>query len=132
MTNIDEIKAEIEAGWEKRAELSPTKQIGKVGEAVQSALNLLDSGQARVATRDTNGVWTTHDWLKKAVLLSFRLSPNMLFRDDNVSIPTFANHWDKVFLKTGAWGAGEFEAAGFRSVPGAVARYGSFIGKNVV
>lgn len=130
--NIDEMKAEIEAGWEKRTELSPTKTIGKVGEAVQNALNLLDRGQVRVATRDSNGVWTTHDWLKKAVLLSFRLSPNMLFRNDVVSIPTMPNHWDKVFLKTGAWGAGEFEEAGFRSVPGAVARYGSFIGKNVV
>jgi len=130
--NTDEIKAEIEAGWERRAELSPTNKIGKVGEAVQNALNLLDRGEARVATRDSNGVWTTHDWLKKAVLLSFRISPNMLFRNDVVSIATAPNHWDKVFLKTGAWGAAEFEEAGFRSVPGAVARYGSFIGKNVV
>ncbi|MEZ5958759.1 MAG: 2,3,4,5-tetrahydropyridine-2,6-dicarboxylate N-succinyltransferase [Hyphomonadaceae bacterium] len=130
--NLDVIKAEIEAGWEKRAELSPSQQGGKVGNAVLEALNLLDSGQARVATRDSNGVWTTHDWLKKAVLLSFRLSPNMLFREDNVSLAALPNHWDKVFLKTAAWGADEFEQAGFRSVPGAVVRRGSFIGKNVV
>jgi 2,3,4,5-tetrahydropyridine-2,6-dicarboxylate N-succinyltransferase len=130
--NIDEIKAEIEAGWEKRAELSPANQSGKVGEAVYEALTLLDSGQARVATRDSNGLWTTHDWLKKAVLLSFRLSPNLLFRENISSLAALPNHWDKVFLKTAGWGAGEFEEAGFRSVPGAVVRRGSFVGKNVV
>ncbi|MCX7357377.1 MAG: 2,3,4,5-tetrahydropyridine-2,6-dicarboxylate N-succinyltransferase [Alphaproteobacteria bacterium] len=131
MTNIDDLKAEIEAGWDKRAELTPS-QGGKIGVAVHEALTLLDSGQARVATRDSNGVWTTHDWLKKAALLSFRLSPNVLFREDNVSIAALPNHWDKVFLKTAAWGAGDFENAGFRSVPGAIVRRGSFIGKNVV
>lgn len=129
--NIDEIKADIEAGWEKRAELSPSQRGGKIGDAVQEALNLLDSGQARVASRDSNGLWTTHDWLKKAVLLSFRLNANTAFTP-GMHAAGQAIHWDKVPLKTEGWQGGDFEKAGFRAVPGAVARRGSFIGKNVV
>jgi len=129
--NIDEIKAEIEAGWEKRTELSPLQKSGKIGDAVHEALNLLDSGEARVATRDSNGLWTTHDWLKKAVLLSFRLNANTAFTP-GMHAAGQAIHWDKVPLKTEGWQGSDFEKAGFRAVPGAVARRGSFIGKNVV
>lgn len=132
MKNVDELKAIIEAGWEKRAEVSPDTG-GKLGNAVYEALGLLDSGAARVATRDSNGLWTTHDWLKKAVLLSFRLNANEIFREHAATIvPKYANHWDKVPLKTAGWLSGDFEDAGFRAVPGAVVRRGSFIGKNVV
>ncbi len=132
MTNIDDLKADIEAGWEKRAEVSPDTG-GKLHSAVYKALGLLDSGEARVATRNADGTWTTHDWLKKAVLLSFRLSANEMFQERSATIvPKYANHWDKVPLKTAGWLRGDFEEAGFRSVPGAVVRRGSFIGKNVV
>ncbi|MEZ5970597.1 MAG: 2,3,4,5-tetrahydropyridine-2,6-dicarboxylate N-succinyltransferase [Hyphomonadaceae bacterium] len=129
---MDDLKAEIEAGWEKHAEVSP-ETGGKLGSAVYKTLGLLDSGEARVATRDSNGLWTTHDWLKKAVLLSFRLSANDMFQERSATIvPKYANHWDKVPLKTAGWVRGDFEDAGFRSVPGAVVRRGSFVGKNVV
>jgi 2,3,4,5-tetrahydropyridine-2-carboxylate N-succinyltransferase len=118
----DALIAAIEAGWEARATLTPQTRA-PVRDAVEAALALLDSGEARVATRGADGAWTTHQWLKQAVLLSFRLNANQ---------PMASAHWDKVALKTQGWDAAAFEAAGFRMVPGAVARRGAFIGRNVV
>jgi len=123
------LAATIEAAWEKRTELSPQSKGAEI-EAIAAALALLDSGGARVATRGANGDWTTHQWLKKAVLLSFRVNANEQF---SAGAPwKFGNAWDKVSMKTASWRQHDFEQAGFRMVPGAVVRTGSFIGKNVV
>jgi len=128
MTHAD-LAAQIEAAWERRDTLSP-KTRGDEHYAVAQALELLGSGGARVAERGHNGDWITHQWLKKAVLLSFRLNDNMLFTAEGNNLD--AHHWDKVPLKTARWTEQQFRDAGFRAVPGAVARRGSFIGKNVV
>jgi len=127
---LEEIKAHVEAGWENRAELKPQLLGNKVEVAVQRALELLDRGEARVATRDASGAWVTHDWLKKAVLLSFRLWPNVPFSYGQNASARLG--YDKVPLKTENWGGGDFEDAGFRMVPGAVVRRGAYIAKNVV
>ncbi len=126
-----DLAPQIEAAWERRTELTPAARNSDDGRAVQAALDLLDSGAARVAERGPDGAWTTHQWLKKAVLLSFRLNANTAFTP-GMHAAGHAIHWDKVPLKTEGWQGGDFEQAGFRSVPGAVVRRGSFIGKNVV
>lgn len=127
--STDQLAAQVEALWERRDTITP-KSSGADRNAVETALDLLDSGRARVATRGDNGDWATHQWLKKAVLLSFRLNANVQF---SAGAPwDFANAWDKVPLKTRKWRPEQFQAAGFRMVPGAVVRAGAFIGKNVV
>ena len=101
---------------------------GEVREAVDHALDLLDKGEARVAERQADGQWKVHQWLKKAVLLSFRLN-------DMTTIPGGpggANWWDKVPSKFEGWGENRFRDAGFRAVPGAIVRRSAFIAKNVV
>jgi len=101
---------------------------GEVREAVDHALQLLDEGKARVAERQADGQWKVHQWLKKAVLLSFRLN-------DMTAIPGgpgSATWWDKVPSKFEGWGENRFRAAGFRAVPGAIVRRSAFIAKNVV
>lgn len=115
----------IDAAWEQRADIN-TATKGAVRDAVFAALDLLDSGAARVAQRGADGAWTVHQWLKKAVLLSFRLSDNAIIADGA------APHWDKVPLKTAGWGENRFRDAGFRMVPGAVVRRGAYIARNVV
>ncbi len=130
MTHAD-LSAAVEAAWERRAELSPASKGADV-EAIEAALDLLDSGQARVAERGADGAWLTHQWLKKAVLLSFRTTANHLIGLVGNGDPSPGPYWDKVPSKFQGWGATAFEKAGFRAVPGAVARRGSFIGKNVV
>ncbi len=125
----------IEAAWEDRAQVSAATQ-GEVRHAVERALSMLDSGEARVAERGADGTWTTHQWLKKAVLLSFRLNDNQIQRAGDRSIsspaPGIGPFWDKVPNKFGDMTAAEFQTAGFRAVPGAVVRRGAFIGRNVV
>jgi 2,3,4,5-tetrahydropyridine-2,6-dicarboxylate N-succinyltransferase len=116
-----DLAAAIDAAFEDRASLSPQTD-GPVRDAVATALELLDTGAARVAERGPDGAWVVHQWLKKAVLLSFRLS-------DNVHM---GEAWDKVPLKTMGWNDIRFLAAGFRMVPGAVVRRGAHIGRNVV
>jgi 2,3,4,5-tetrahydropyridine-2-carboxylate N-succinyltransferase len=131
MSNSD-LSTAIEAAWERRTELTPASKGADV-EAIEAALDLLDSGQARVAERGADGAWTTHQWLKKAVLLSFRTTANQLIGAvGGNGDPSPGPYWDKVHSKFLGWGATSFEKAGFRAVPGAVARRGSFIGKNVV
>ena len=110
----------IDTAWEARADLNTATQ-GEVRDAVNEALNLLDSGTARVAEPDGDG-WKVNQWLKKAVLLSFRLN-------DNSVMP---GGFDKVPLKTASWDDAQFRAAGFRQVPGSVVRHGAFISKGVV
>ncbi len=134
MTEIAALSAAIDAAWEQRADLSPTTQ-GPQRDAVDEALALMDRGEARVATRRADGAWVTHEWLKKAVLLSFRLNPNRIISDggpDQNGRAAFGRAYDKVPSKTAAWGDRAFEQAGFRLVPGAVVRRGAFIGKGVV
>ena len=129
------LESAIEAAWEARAELSPSS-TGEARDAVMEALDLLDSGQARVASRGEDGVWTTHQWLKKAVLLSFRLNDNTVMSTAGKGFGSpHAGHgpwWDKVPNKFGSWHAEQFRAAGFRAVPGSFVRHGAFIGRNVV
>lgn len=131
MSNTD-LATQIEAAWERRTELTPQSKGADV-EAIEAALDLLDTGQARVAARGADGVWTTHQWLKKAVLLSFRISANQLMGAAHGNADASPGpYWDKVPGKFHGWSGASFEKAGFRAVPGAVARRGSFIGKNVV
>ena len=130
-----QLESVIEAAWEARADLSPST-TGEVRDAVMEALDLLDSGQARVASRGEDGVWTTHQWLKKAVLLSFRLNDNTVMSTAGKGFASpHAGHgpwWDKVPNKFGGWHAEQFRDAGFRAVPGSFVRHGAFIGRNVV
>lgn len=130
-----QLESVIEAAWEARADLSPAT-TGQVRDAVMEALDLLDSGQARVASRGADGAWTTHQWLKKAVLLSFRLNDNEVMTTAGKGFGSpHAGHgpwWDKVPNKFGSWHAEQFRNAGFRAVPGSFVRRGAFIGRNVV
>jgi 2,3,4,5-tetrahydropyridine-2-carboxylate N-succinyltransferase len=136
MPDLAAVKDDIEAAWEQRESLS-SRTEGGVRRAVDKALELLDSGRFRVAEK-VDGEWVTHQWLKKAVLLSFRLNDNQLMGAPTGAL-NFAGGggapgpwWDKVPVKWGGWGDKEFREAGFRAVPGAVVRRGAFIGRNVV
>ena len=139
MTDHAQLEAVIEAAWEARADLSPSTH-GETRKAVDTAIGLLDSGQARVASRGSDGVWTTHQWLKKAVLLSFRLNDNEIMRAERgLSAPTSSGGapavgpwYDKVPNKFADWTANEFKEAGFRAVPGSIVRKGAFIDRNVI
>ena len=135
MTDIARLESVIETAWDGRADLSPATQ-GEARHAVEQALALLDSGQARVASRGADGVWTTHQWLKKAVLLSFRLNDNQIMRAGDRGptshAPGVGPFWDKVPNKFGDWSAADYQAAGFRAVPGAIVRRGAHVAKNVV
>ncbi len=117
----------IEAAFEAREGIS-TATRGEIRDAVNEALALLDSGKARVATRGADGNWTVHQWLKKAVLLSFRLNE----MDVIANGPGEAKWWDKVPSKFDGWAPGDFREAGFRAVPNCIVRRSAFIGKNVV
>lgn len=135
MTDLSHLESVIKAAWEERADVSAATH-GDVRDAVETALALLDSGQARVASRSEDGVWTTHQWLKKAVLLSFRLNDNQIMRAGDRGptspAPGVGPYWDKVPNKFGDWAAADYQAAGFRSVPGAIVRQGAYIARNVV
>ncbi len=117
----------IEAAFEARDGIS-TATKGEIRDAVDEALALLDSGKARVATRGDDGNWTVHQWLKKAVLLSFRLND----MDVIANGPGQSSWWDKVPSKFDGWAAGNFREAGFRAVPNCIVRRSAFIGRNVV
>ncbi len=122
----NELKQSIEAAWERRAEITPSDT--DVHAQVEQALAMLDSGSARVAEPDGAGGWQVNQWLKKAVLLSFRLNDNVVMQAGSGGEPAF----DKVPSKFAGWGENRFRDAGFRVVPGAVARRGSHIAKGVV
>lgn len=118
--------AAIEAAWERRGELSPAT-TGADRDAVIAALDSLDGGTARVAEPDGAGGWQVNQWLKKAVLLSFRLNDNAV-----IAGPGGTSWWDKVPSKFAGWGENRFREAGFRAVPGAIVRHGAHIGRDVV
>ncbi len=117
----------IDDAFEKRNEITPATK-GQVREAVGTALDLLDRGKARVAERGGNGAWTVNQWLKKAVLLSFRLSDN----GPMAGAPNGSTWWDKVPTKFEGWDSARFKEAGFRAVPGSVVRRSAYIAPNVV
>lgn len=121
-----ELAAAIDQAWDNRSEVTPAS--ADVREPVEAALALLDSGQARVAEPDGAGGWTVNQWLKKAVLLSFRLNDNVLIDGGSAGAPAF----DKVPNKFSGWDEARFHEAGFRVVPGAVARHGSYIAPGAV
>ena len=121
-----DLEAMIAQAWEDRASVTPASK--EVREPVEAALELLDSGKARVAEPDGQGGWKVNQWLKQAVLLSFRLNDNALVPDGAAGAPAY----DKVPSKFAGWGENRFRDAGFRVVPGAVARRGSYIARGVV
>jgi len=122
---MQEFQQIIEEAWENRTSLQPGTAPAKVGEAVNAVLTDLDEGRLRVAEK-INGEWITHQWLKKAVLLSFRLEDNRLLDGGPM------RYFDKVPTKFEKYDKEKFVRGGFRVVPPATARRGSFIGKNVV
>jgi 2,3,4,5-tetrahydropyridine-2-carboxylate N-succinyltransferase len=122
----DDLKRVIEAAWEDREAITHATK-GPVREAVLETLERLDAGTLRVATREAGGAWVTHQWAKQAILLYFRLTPNMLVEADPPG-----PFWDKIPLKCAGWDAARFEAAGFRALPGTIIRKGAFIAKGAV
>ena len=126
MTEGPTIPSVINAGWEDRANISTSTQ-GDVRDAVIAALQQLDSGAARIAEKK-DGAWIVHQWLKKAVLLSFRLFPNDLIPGG----PGAAAWWDKAPSKFDSWTAEDFKRAGIRAVPPATVRRGSYVANDVV
>jgi 2,3,4,5-tetrahydropyridine-2-carboxylate N-succinyltransferase len=117
----------IDTAWEDRADISPAAH-GAVRKAVDAVIASLDDGTRRVAEPDGIGGWRVNQWLKKAVLLSFRLNDNALIANG----PGDARWWDKVPSKFDGWGENRFRAAGFRAVPGSIVRRGAHIAPGVV
>ncbi len=122
----DDLKATIDAAFERRDEIG-TDTKGEVREAVEAALDLLDSGKARVAEKQGSG-WVVNQWLKKAVLLSFALTPTRMIGGG----PGGASWWDKIPSKFDSWDAARFKEAGFRAVPNCIVRRSAYIAPNVV
>jgi 2,3,4,5-tetrahydropyridine-2-carboxylate N-succinyltransferase len=122
-----ELAKTIDDAFEKRDGIGPSTK-GAVREAVEAALDLLDRGAARVAERGANGTWSVNQWLKKAVLLSFRLNDMTVIPGG----PGKAVWWDKVASKFEGWGENRFREAGFRAVPGCVVRHSAYVAPGVV
>ena len=123
---INSLQSLIDAAWEDRARFSPTDAPADVRAAVSSVIEDLNSGRLRVATRTGVGEWTVHQWVKKAVLLSFRLNDNKPIHAGGLQ------YFDKVEPKFAHLDESELRATGVRIVPPAVARHGSYIARNVV
>jgi 2,3,4,5-tetrahydropyridine-2,6-dicarboxylate N-succinyltransferase len=122
-----QLESTINSAFDARDGISAATR-GEVRDAVDHALGLLDRGEARVAEREASGKWKVHQWLKKAVLLSFRLNDMSAISGG----PGKASWWDKVPSKFDGWGENRFREAGFRAVPGAIVRRSAFIARNVV
>lgn len=123
---MSDLQATIEAAFERRAEITPQNVDATTRDAVNSALELLDSGKARVAERQEVGKWVVNEWLKKAVLLSFRINDNVVMAGG------CTQYYDKVPSKFAQMSREEFAASGIRVVPQAIARRGSFIASGTV
>src|SRR5437764_4409319 len=121
-----DLAAVIDAAWDERDSIGP-QTTGEVRQAVDAAIAALDSGQERVAEQ-RGGEWLVHQWLKKAVLLSFRLNPMEAIGGG----PGGSHWWDKVPSKFAGWGETEFGAAAFRAVPGAIVRRGAYVAPGAV
>ncbi len=122
----DQLQKTIDTAWENRAEFSPKSAPKEISDAVEHVIAELDSGKLRVATRDGVGQWTTHQWIKKAVLLSFRLKDNAIVNAGDLGF------FDKVPTKFAGMDDAALRASGVRVVPPAVARRGSFCARGVV
>ncbi len=122
---MQEYQTIIEQAWEDRANIQPGKAQAKLGEAIGVVLNQLDQGRLRVAEK-IGGHWETHQWIKKAVLLSFRIEDNRVMEGGATK------YFDKVPTKFAGYDHDQFSTGGFRVVPPATARRGSFIARNVV
>src|SRR6204780_499923 len=121
------LESTINTAFDARDGISSATR-GEVRDAVDHALDLLDKGEVRVAEREGNGKWKVHQWLKKAVLLSFRLNDMAAIAGG----PGEATWWDKVPSKFEGWGENRFKDAGFRAVPGAIVRRSAFVARDVV
>lgn len=117
----------INAAWENRASLSPATR-GEARDAIKTAILALDSGEMRVAERGKDGTWTVNQWLKKAVLLGFRIRDNQIISGG----PEGSEWWDKVPTKFEGWTSDDFSDAGFRAVPNCTVRRGAYIAPGVV
>jgi 2,3,4,5-tetrahydropyridine-2-carboxylate N-succinyltransferase len=115
----------IESGFERRGELGSAGEVRELSDAVEQAIGLLDTGQARIAVKE-NGTWHVNQWLKKAVLLSFRLAANEVIRGKH------SNFFDKVPLKYSGFEQEDFDKAGVRVVPDAIVRKGAYVAPGVV
>ncbi len=124
--DMQALRTTIDQAWEDRASISADTK-GPVRNAVHEALGMLDAGTVRIAEKAADG-WTVNQWLKKAVLLSFRLNPNKMIPGG----PRASYWYDKVESKFSGWGEKEFRDAGFRAVPNCVVRHSAYIAKNVV
>ena len=122
---MPDLQSVIDQAFENRGQLTYQSAPAELREAVNETLSMLDSGKLRVAEKK-GSEWVTHQWAKKAVLLSFRLDDNSVIRDG------YTNYFDKVQAKFAAYGDSDFRAGGFRVVPPAAVRRGSFIARNVV
>ncbi len=122
---MQQLQHVIEKTWDQRATLSPASATQEVRDAVNETIDQLDRGALRVAEK-VNGLWVTHQWIKKAVLLSFRLQDNALLNDG------YSQYYDKVPSKFSGYTASDFQAGGYRVVPPAAARRGAYIAKNVI
>ncbi|HWA63776.1 MAG TPA: 2,3,4,5-tetrahydropyridine-2,6-dicarboxylate N-succinyltransferase [Caulobacteraceae bacterium] len=126
--SLADLKTEIEAAWEAREGLGVDTK-GPVRTAVEEVIRLVDAGQARVAER-VGDDWVTHQWIKQAILLSFRLNANQLMYGSLGG--GMGPWWDKVPNKFENWTEREFAEAGFRAVPGSIVRRGAYVAKGVV
>ena len=124
--NHTALQSIIDAAWEDRTKLSPASAPQDIRDAVEAVIGQLNNGSLRVATRQAVGQWTVHQWIKKAVLLSFRLNDNEIMRAGDLGF------FDKVKTKFSHLDADQMRAAGVRVVPPAVARRGSFIAKGAI
>jgi len=122
----EQLAQTIDTAFENRAEVN-FNTTGEIRDAVNEALNLLDTGQARVAEK-VNGTWQVNQWLKRAVLLSFRLNDN----EPMTGAPQGSTWWDKVPTKFEGWSDNTWREAGFRAVPGAIVRRSAYIGKGAI
>jgi 2,3,4,5-tetrahydropyridine-2-carboxylate N-succinyltransferase len=125
--DLASLEKTIEKAFDEREAIS-TGTRGEIREAIETSLDLLDRGQVRVAERQPDGEWRVNQWLKKAVLLSFRINPMEIVKGG----PGDAVWWDKVPSKFSGWGAVDFEKAGFRAVPSAVVRRSAYIAPGAV
>lgn len=128
MTDLADLQTAVETAWEARDALRPGDEHAAIAAAVETVLQRLDAGTLRVAEK-ADGAWVTHQWLKKAVLLSFRLTPNGVMRGGGSALGPW---WDKVPNKFHDWDEKAFGEAAFRAVPGAVVRRGAYVAPNAV
>ncbi|ENN92551.1 2,3,4,5-tetrahydropyridine-2,6-dicarboxylate N-succinyltransferase [Bartonella schoenbuchensis] len=127
MTNLTQLETIIEKAFNNIDSIN-TSTKGEIRDSVEHALNLLDKGEVRVAKRQEDGQWHIHQWLKKAILLSFKLNPMRIISGETNG----SCWWDKIPSKFSGWQEADFKQANFRSVPGAIVRHSAYIAPNVI